>query len=304
MSFHKPALSSRSTRDLMKKYLFALLHSTRAINLVSWVNRKRVPIICYHSVTSDTAPVPHDPHKQHLPLQLFLRQLDFVQSRYHVITLSDYVAARRAKRALPDYSIILTFDDGFEDFHSVVAPQLRQRNLPATVFVITDRAFGRFVPNGESFLDWDQIKELAEAGIEIGSHSCSHVPLPELSLKEAAKELSESRSHMETNIGVSPVSLSYPFGQTSPSISAMAESLGYACAIASDAGPNSDDASIYQLSRTVIASDDDVSAFAARVSGLTWWISKCKRIFRTEPKVSWKPSFRQYGSTAPEFYVD
>jgi peptidoglycan/xylan/chitin deacetylase (PgdA/CDA1 family) len=288
----------------MKKYLFALLHSTRAINLVSWLNRKRVPIVCYHSVTSEAAPVDHDPHKQHLPLQLFQRQLDYLQNRYNVISLSDYVAARRANRALPDYSIILTFDDGFEDFYSVAAPQLRQRKLPATVFVITDRAFGRFVPNGESFLNWQQIRELAAAGIEIGSHSCSHVPLPELSLEEAAKELGESRTLMETTIGVSPVSLSYPFGQTCPSISALAESLGYTCAIASDSGPNADDASIYQLSRTVIASDDNVSAFAARVSGLTWWISRCKRFFRAEPKVAWKPSFRQYGSTAPEFYVD
>ena len=288
----------------MKKYLFALLHSTRAINLVSWLNRKRVPIICYHSVTSDTAPVHHDPHKQHLPLRLFLRQLDFLQRRYNVISLSEYVAAKRTNRRLPDYSIVITFDDGFEDFYSVVAPQLQQRKLPATVFVITDRAFGRFVPNGEKFLDWKQIRELAAAGIEIGSHSCSHVPLPELSLEEVARELSESRTLTETHIGVSPVSLSYPFGQTSPSISALAESLGYDCAIASDSGPNDVNASIYQLSRTVIASDDNVSAFAVRVSGLTWWITRCKRFFRAEPKVSWKPSFRQYGPTAPEFYVD
>lgn len=288
----------------MKKHLFALLHSTRAIDLILWLNRKRVPIVCYHSVTSDTAPVHHDPHKQHLPLQLFLRQLDFLQRKYNVISLSEYVAATRAQRRLPDYSIVLTFDDGFEDFYTVVAPELRQREMPATVFVIIDRAFGRFVPSGESFLGWDQIKELAGGGIEIGSHSCSHLPLPELSLEEATKELSESRALMETRIGVSPVSLSYPFGQTSPAISGLAESLGYTCGIASDSGPNSFAAPLYQLSRTVIASDDDVSAFAARVSGLTWWISRCKRLFRAEPKVSWKPSFRQYRSTAPEFYVD
>src|SRR5436190_3380797 len=217
----------------MKKYLFALLHSTRAINLVSWVNRKRVPIICYHSVTGDAAPVQPDPHKQHLPLRLFLRQLDFLQRKYNVISLPDYVAARRAKRDLPDYSIILTFDDGFEDFYSVVAPQLRQRGLPATVFVITDRAFGRFVPNGETFLDWEQIRELAAAGIEIGSHSCSHVPLSEMSREEVTRELAESRALLESNLGYAPSSLSYPFGQTSDSISRLAQSMGFTCGIAS-----------------------------------------------------------------------
>jgi peptidoglycan/xylan/chitin deacetylase (PgdA/CDA1 family) len=288
----------------MKKLLFALLFYTRVIRLISWLNRKRVPIICYHSVTSDAAPVERDPHKQHLPLRLFLSHLDYLQTNHNVVSLSEYAQARRNNLSLPDYSVVLTFDDGFEDFQSVAAPHLRQRKLPATVFIITDRAFGRFVPKGESFLNWNQIRELAAAGIEIGSHSCSHLPLSELSLEEVTKELSESRALLESNVGCTPIPLSYPFGQTSASISHMAQSLGFTCAIASDSGPNSKDASIYQLSRTVIASDDDVAPFAARVSGLTWWITSCKRFLRVGQTVSWKPSFRQYGSTAPEFYVD
>jgi peptidoglycan/xylan/chitin deacetylase (PgdA/CDA1 family) len=288
----------------MKKLLFALLFSTRLVRLVSWLNRKRVPIVCYHSVTSDAAPVERDPHKQHIPLRLFLSHLDYLQTNYNVVSLSEYVQARRNNLNLPDYSVVLTFDDGFEDFQSIAAPHLRQRKLPATVFIITDRAFGRFVPKGESFLNWDQIRELAAAGIGIGSHSCSHLPLSELSLEEVTKELSESRALLESNVGCAPVPLSYPFGQTSESISGLAQSLGFTCAIASDSGPNSKDASIYQLSRTVIASDDDVASFAARVSGLTWCISRCKRFLRVGQTVSWKPSFRRYGSTAPEFYVD
>jgi len=288
----------------MKKLLFALLFSTRAIRFISWLNRKRVPIICYHSVTSDAAPVKRDPHKQHIPLRLFLRHLDYLQTNYNVVSLAEFVQARRNNLSLPDYSVVLTFDDGFEDFQSIAAPHLRQRKLPATVFIITDRAFGRFVPEGESFLNWDQIRALAAAGIAIGSHSCSHLPLSELSLEEVTKELSESRALLESNVGRGPIPLSYPFGQTSEPISRMAQSLGFTCAIASDAGPNSKDASIYQLSRTVIASDDDVAPFAARVSGLTWWISRGKRFLHVGQTVSWKPSFRQYGSTAQEFYVD
>jgi peptidoglycan/xylan/chitin deacetylase (PgdA/CDA1 family) len=288
----------------MKKFLFALLFSTRVISLISWLNRKRVPILCYHSVTSDSAPVARDPHKQHIPLKLFLSHLDYLREHHNVISLAQYVEARVNKRRLPDRSVVLTFDDGFEDFYTVAAPHLNQRKLPATVFIIIDRAFGRFVPKGESFLSWDQIRELAAAGIEIGSHSCSHLPLSELSREEATKELSESRALLESNLGCSPIPLSYPFGQTSESISRMAQSMGFTCAIASDSGPNSDKASIFRLSRTVIASDDDVAAFAARVSGLTSWITRCKRFLRAEQTVSWKPSFGQYGSTAPEFYVD
>jgi len=288
----------------MKKTLFALLFSTRVINLISWLNRKRVPIICYHSVTGDAAPVARDPHKQHIPVKLFLSQLDYLQTHHNVISLSEYVEARRNKRKLPDRSVVLTFDDGFEDFYSVAAPHLYERKLPATVFIITDRVFGRFVPEGESFLSWDQIRELAAGGIEIGSHSCSHLPLSGLTREEGNKELSESRALLQSNVGCSPIPLSYPFGQTSESISRLAQSMDFTCAIASDSGPNREDASIFMLSRTVIASDDDVATFAARVSGLTSLIGRCKRFLGAEKTVSWRPSFGQYGSTAPEFYVD
>jgi len=265
----------------MKKLLFALLLSTRVIRVISWLNRKRVPIICYHSVTSDAAPVERDPHKQHIPLRLFLSHLDYLQEHYNVISLSRYIKARQDKLRLPDRSVVLTFDDGFKDCYTVVAPHLRQRNLPAAVFIITERAFGRFVPKGESFMSWDQIRELAAAGIEIGSHGCSHLPLPELSLEEVTKELTESRAMLESNVGGgAPIPLSYPFGQTSEKISRLTQSLGFMCAIASDSGPNSEDASIFRLSRTVIASNDDVASFAARVSGLTWWFYRCRRFLR------------------------
>jgi len=288
----------------MKKLLFALLYYSCAISLISWFNRKRVPIICYHSVTSDAEPVLHDPHKQHIPLDLFLQHLDHLQSKHRIVSLSEYIDARRNNRRLPDYSAVLTFDDGFEDFYSVAAPHLIERKMPATVFVIADRAFGRFVPNGESFLSWNQIRELANRGVEIGSHSCSHTPLTELSPKEVTKELADSRALLETELGRSPISLSYPFGQTSDAICRLAESLGYTCAIASDAGPNHGKASLYRLGRTVIASDDNVATFAARVSGLTWWATRCRRLLGAQRKVSWKPSFDSYGSAAPEFYVD
>ena len=288
----------------MKKFLFALLYSTRAIGLISWLNRKRVSIICYHSVTDDADRVERDLYKQHIPLTRFLSHLDYLQAHHTVISLSQYVDARRNNLRLPNRSVVLTFDDGFEDFYTIAAPHLHQRRLPATVFIITERAFGRSVPKGESCLNWDQIRELAAAGIEIGSHTCSHLPLSEMSREEVTKELSESRALLESSVGCSPIALSYPFGQTSEAISRLAQSLGYACAIASDSGPNPENASMFRLSRTVIASDDDVAPFAARVSGLTSWIARCKRFLRAGESVSWQPSFRRYGSTAPDFYPD
>jgi len=270
----------------MKKRLFALLHLLSAIKLVSWLTRRRVPIICYHSVTE--VPVKVDPHKQHIPLPLFLQHLDYLQKHYRLISLSQYLDARRENRRLPHHSAVLTFDDGFADFYSVVAPELNRRKIPATVFVITDRASGRFVQNGESFLTWDQIRELAAKGMEIGSHSCSHPRLTDLSVDEITRELGDSREALATCVGHSRIPLSYPFGQMSGGVDGQAEALGYTCAIANDAGPNSDTRNLYELSRTVIASDDDVATFAARISGLTWLSNRARSFFRSENDVVWE----------------
>jgi len=289
----------------MKKCFFALLRSTRVISVIAWLNRKRVPILCYHSVTDGAEAVQPDPHKQHIPLHLFLQHLDYLKKKHNVVSLPEFQKAKRENRVLPDYSVVLTFDDGFEDFYKVVAPHLGRRKLPATVFVITDRAGDSFVSNGESFLSWAEIRELASSGIDIGSHTCSHPYLPDLSVLDLTKELSESQAAIRSQLGQAQVSLSYPYGQVSESISRLAKSIGYSCAIASDAGPNDQSANLYELSRTVIASDDDIATFSARVSGLTWWISRGRRLFRSETDVSWEPSFsRRYGSAAAQSYFD
>jgi len=287
----------------MKKFLFALFHSTGVIHGISWVNRRRVPILCYHSVIDNGQLINSDPHKQHIPLRLFLKHLDYLQAHYHVISLSEFQRARSENRGLQDYTVVLIFDDGFQDFATVAAPHLIRRNLPATVFVITDRADGTLPPNGESFLNWEEISDLAKAGVAIGSHTCAHRHLIELPLPEVIRELSESRAAVRMHTNQADIALSYPFGQTSEQISRMAESAGYSCAIASDSGPNSPDANLHALSRTVIASDDDVPAFAARVSGLTWWVNRIRRVFQADSEESWDGSFpRQYTSVPAQSF--
>lgn len=265
--------------EAMKKHLFALFSATRVLKLVSWINRRKVTILSYHSVVDDHDPLRSDSHKQHLPVHLFREHLDYLQSNYTVITLSDFLRAKRENRRLPSYSVVLTFEDGFEDFYSVAAGQLAQRRLPATVFIITDRAYGRLPPNGESFLSWEQIRELSLAGIEIGSHTCSHPRLPDLSPEEVIRELADSRAAILEHLGAVHIPLSYPHGRTTESISRLTQSLGYSCAITTVLGPNDRGADITRLRRTTIASDDDLATFAARVSGLTWWISTL-RLFR------------------------
>ncbi|MDQ6652655.1 MAG: polysaccharide deacetylase family protein [Acidobacteriota bacterium] len=285
----------------MKRFLFALLHSTCALNFVSWLNRRRVTILCYHSVTGSRG-VRHDPYKQHIPLPLFLEHLDHLKSNYCVISLADYLRAKRENRRLPDYSVVLIFDDGLQDFFTVAADHLARRKLPATVFVITDRTYGSLPPNGESFLSWREIQELAGSGIQVGSHTCSHPRLLDLPFDELRRELTDARTAILSHVRQEDIPLSYPYGQTSEAISKLAQSLGYSCGITGMLGPNGTDADVFFLNRTVIASDDDLATFAARVSGLTWWASRLRRLVGFRNGEDRERGFQRYESIAAGTY--
>ena len=98
----------------------------------------------------------------------------------------------------------------------------------------------------------------------MGSHTCSHPSLLELPFAEARRELADSRTAILAHLSEEDVPLSYPYGQTSETVSKLVESLGYSCGITGTLGPNRSDADLFALSRTVIASDDDLVTFAAR----------------------------------------
>lgn len=270
----------------MKTLLFALLRSSGAIRFVSWLNRRNVTILGYHSVTDAPELVHEDTYKQHISPQLFLRHLDHLQQNFCVISLTDFILAKREHRRLPDYSVVLTFDDGFQDFFTVVAPHLISRQLPATVFVITDRTHGRLF-EGKFYLSWAQIQTLSARGIQVGSHTCSHVRLPDLPFEELRRELADARTAILDHVNQEDVPLSYPYGESSEAVSKLVHSLGHSCGITGTLGPNRPDGDPFLLNRTTIASDDDLGTFAARVSGLTWWANRLRQYVEFRTRKDW-----------------
>ncbi len=273
---------------MSKNFLFALLFATRLTRLVAWLNRSQVTILCYHGVTHQQVPVIADPHKMQINIQSFLRHLDYLQSHYHIIALTDFVKARQENIRLPSGAAILTFDDGTRNFLTVVAPTLLERGIPATSFIVTGEDFtkerstlnGHWTPQDDkSFLSWTEIRQLAGQGLEFGSHTCSHHALPDISAAEARTELAESLGTLEAQLRPQRFPLSYPHGRTSKGISRLSESLGYSCAVTTELGPNDAKRDLFALRRTVIASDDDLPTFAARLSGLTTWYSRVVALF-------------------------
>lgn len=147
----------------------------------------------------------------------FLRHVGWLSSgSVRVLPLSALLTDRDSGDA-----VALTFDDGYQNFGTFVAPLLEDRGLPASLFVVTDRVGGTNawgvgnVPGDfpvMPLMDWSGVALAAERGIEIGSHGRTHRGLTSLSIDELQEELSHSAQEVMREVGKAPSAFCYPFG--------------------------------------------------------------------------------------------
>jgi peptidoglycan/xylan/chitin deacetylase (PgdA/CDA1 family) len=184
--------------------------------------------------------------------------------------------------------VVLTFDDGYRNFMTSALPRLAARDMPVSVFLITDNirsrthspANGWSEADDETFLSWDEVKALREQGVEFGSHTCSHRKLSELATVEADHELRVSHEAVDAHLSQHTMPLAFPYGSYSEAVIAMARKLPYTCALTTDAGTNGPATDLFLLRRNLIGDDDDEALFVARVSGLTAALQRAMAPFR------------------------
>jgi peptidoglycan/xylan/chitin deacetylase (PgdA/CDA1 family) len=273
-----------------QEIFYKLFYFFRLTDFARFWNRTNTMILCYHGITERLGPDPEDRSSIVVHRALFRSQLTYIQRHYTVIPLSDYLVARQNRQRVPQHSVVLTFDDGLRNFFTVAAPVLNELGLPATMFLVTDRVEARDQSNlGPNWaplddrisLSWPEAMALhSSQAIKFGSHTCSHLDLPQLSAN-VDRELHDSLRALHENLhDVFPPSLAYPYGNYSQTIAAKARSAGYSCALTTDAGCNSVNTDLFQLRRAVVRRYDTVDIFAARVSGLVGWLRIVRDIFR------------------------
>jgi peptidoglycan/xylan/chitin deacetylase (PgdA/CDA1 family) len=115
-------------------------------------------------------------------------------------------------------AVAVTFDDGFRSFAQEAWPLLRDRAIPVTLFVVSDRVGGRNdwgrpgrVPE-LPLLDWHELGRLVEEGVTLGAHTRTHPDLTRAH-DSIGDELDGCVERIERETGVRPSSFAYPFGR-------------------------------------------------------------------------------------------
>jgi len=120
------------------------------------------------------------------------------------------------------------------------------------------------------FLNWDEVKTMADDGIAFGSHGKSHALLPALNAKEAEEEIRESREILEKNLKGTIDAFSYPNGNFDTSVLKAVQDQGYRVAFGTERGYVSKDDHPFSIRRINIHQDmtDSTPMLMARIAGL------------------------------------
>jgi len=132
-------------------------------------------------------------------------------------------------------TISITFDDGYTDALTVIAPILCARQIPFHVFVSSARING----TDRKYLSPAQVVHLSNMpGVSIGAHGATHRSLTSLSSLELAAELQASKVDLEAVLQKPVTTMSYPFGHVDESVRKAAHETGFTFAATSKWGFN------------------------------------------------------------------
>lgn len=113
-------------------------------------------------------------------------------------------------------AVTYTFDDGLADQYEVAFPMFRNAGLQATFFPITDKVgdpkgLKSKAERGTPLMTWAQLKEMSDAGMEIGTHGASHGKYSKMTRQEMLADMRRGKDAVEREIGRPCVSFASPF---------------------------------------------------------------------------------------------
>lgn len=220
--------------------------------------RVRVPILMYHYIR--TNPDPRDKIGFGLSVTPgdFAQQMSWLASNgYHPIDLADLRAYLRGQTPLPAKPVVLTFDDGYRDLYTTAYPILRAHRFKAVAYVVSG-----FLGSPAN-VTAEQVLEMEAGGVQVGSHTVSHVDLTRASPSELRRELVESRASLEALVGHPVVDFCYPAGRYNDAVVRAVQASGYESATTTEPGSVHGAADRFLWSRIRVSGGESLSQFAA-----------------------------------------
>lgn len=215
-----------------------------AINNMVPFLRTHVFILCYHSISNDIWPFG-------VSLATFKKQINYlIEQGYQIIPMSELALYCKGKAKLTKPSVVITFDDGYQDvLHA--KEFLQKKGIRPTIFLLsdTDHANRKELATDRPFLTKKEIRSLVKAGWEIGSHTATHANMDTLTDDEITEEIINSKEKIEKMLTMKVPYLAYPKGRYSQKILNAVAKAKYTLALTMDDGTLLPGIPLYQIPR-------------------------------------------------------
>ncbi len=215
----------------------------------------RVSALMYHYVEW----LPPDPDMFRRDLTVsptdFEEHLRYLKTNgYNAITSADLWWSLDTGKPLPPKPVLLTFDDGYADHYEVVLPLLQRYGMVGT-FAVTANLVGK-----PGYLTKEQVKGLADGGMDVQSHATDHVSVNKLTYASQIYQLCTSRRILQEWTGKDIRHFIYPSGDYLPLPSDALASCGYLSGYRKDGGSVQTSNEMFALRRYRVRGQQGLSA--------------------------------------------
>lgn len=170
-----------------------------------------IPILMYHYIRDFNDPNDQVGTNLSVSPQKFEEQLKWLKDNGYQTVDFKYLANRSfdptGAQDQNHMYVILTFDDGYEDTYTNALPILKKYEFTATFYIIINYV------GKDGYMSWQQINELKNSGMNIGSHTLSHPDLAKATDSKMEKEISQSKKILEEKNGATISDFCYPSGK-------------------------------------------------------------------------------------------
>lgn len=249
----------------------------------------KVPILMYHSLAEEDESAIGPYFRIATSPSVFAAQMECLhRNGFATCGLAESIALRESPGPCPPRTVVITFDDGYQNFYQDAFPVLNRYGFSATVFLPTayiGESSLRF--NGRQCLTWPEVRELHRHGIRFGSHTVTHPQLSVLNKAELENELGDSKVTIEDKIGCAVESFAYPyaFPRTNGDFRLrLRESLcrsGYINGVCTTVGRSGAGSDPLLMERLPVNNDDDQALFLAKLMGAYDWIARAQFVAKT-----------------------
>lgn len=184
------------------------------------------------------------------PLDLFDSHIAHLRDNdYTVLPLSQVVGALRAGAELPDRAVAITLDSGHISIFRDAWPRLKAAGFPFTLFVATDAIDA----GGANRMSWDQIRELASAGVAVGSHGAAYKHLADRDIDSFTTGIDRANRRFVDELGARPELFAYPYGEYDLARRDIVARRGFVAALGQQSGAVHGGADFHALPRFLLA---------------------------------------------------